>query len=69
MASLYYFLGYHSLTSTDLLLEELISYLPTRFHSQIFDYIFYEHSLDDESVHSIDSSVSAFFSDESTYFS
>ena len=69
MASLYDLLRYHSLTSTDPLLEELIAYLPTRFHSYIFDYIVYEHSSDEESVHSIDSSASAFYSDDSTYFS
>ena len=69
MAGLYDFLCYHSLTSTEPLLEELLAYLPARFHSQIFDYIAYEHSSDDESVHSIDSSVSAFFSDDSIYFS
>ena len=67
MASLYDLLCYHSLTSTDPLLEELLACLPTRFHSHIFDYIAYEHSSDDESVHSIDSSVSAFYSDDSTY--
>ena len=55
MASLSNFLCYHSLTSTDPLLVEKLSYLPTRFHSHIFDYIAYEHSSDDESVHSIDS--------------
>ena len=69
MASLYDLLCYHSLTSTDPLLEELLSNLPTRFHSHIFDYIAYAHSSDEESVHSIDSSVSAFYSDDSTYFS
>ena len=69
MASCYDLLCYHSLTSTDPLLEELLSYFPTRFHSHIFDYIAYKHSSDDESVHSIDSSVSAFYSDDSTYFS
>ena len=69
MASLYDLLCYHSLTCTDPLLEELIAYLPTRFHSHIFDYIAYEHSSDEESVHSIDSSVSEFYSDDSTYFS
>ena len=42
---------------------------PTRFLSHIFDYIVYEHSSDEESVHSIDSSVSEFYSDDSTYFS
>ena len=69
MASWYDLLCYHSLTSTDPFLEELLSCLPTRFHSHIFDYIAYEHSSDDESAHSIDSSVSAFYSDDSTYFS
>ena len=69
MASLYDLLCYHSLTSTDPLLKELLAYLPTRFHSHILDYIAYEHSSDDESVHSIDPSISAFYSDDSTYFS
>ena len=69
MVSLYDLLCYHSLTSTDLLLEELLAYLPTRFPSHIFDYIVYEHSSDNEPVHSVDSSVSAFYSDDSTYFS
>ena len=68
MASLYDLLCYHSLTSTDLLLEVWLSYLPTRFHSHIFDYIAYEHCSDEESVHSINSSFSAFNSDDSTYF-
>ena len=68
MVSLYDLLCYHSLTSTDPLHKELLSYLPTRFHSHIFDYIARERSSDDESVHSIDSSVSAFYSDDSTYF-
>ena len=69
MASLYNLLCYHSLTSTDPLLKELLAYLPTRFHSHTFDYIAYEYSSDDESVHSIDSSISAIYSDDSTYFS
>ena len=69
MASLYDLLCYHSLTSTDLLLEELLAYLPTRFHSHIFDYITYEHSSDNESAHLIDSSISAFYSDDSIFFS
>ena len=69
MASLYDLLCYHSLTSTDPLLEELLAYLPTRFHSHIFDYIAYEHSSDEESVYSIGSSVSTLYSDDSTYFS
>ena len=69
MASLYDLLCYHALTSKDPLLEELLAYLPTRFHSHIFDYIAYQHSSDVESVHSVDSSSSAFYSDDSTYFS
>ena len=69
MARLYNLLCYHSLTSSDPLLEELLAYLPTRFLSHIFDYIAYEHSSDEESVHSIDSSASAFYSDDSTDFS
>ena len=69
MASVYDLLCYHSLTSMDPLLEELFSYLPTRFHSHISDYLAYEHSSDDESVQSIDYSVSAFYSDDSPYFS
>ena len=69
MGSLYDLLCYHSLTCADPLLEELLAYLPTRFHSHIFDYIAYEHSSDEESVHSFHSSVSAFYFDDSTYFS
>ena len=69
MASLYDVFCYHSLTSTDPLLRELLAYLPTRFHSHIFDYFVYGHSSDDESVRSFDSSESAFHSDDSTYFS
>ena len=69
MASLYDLLCYHSLTSAGPLLKELLSYLSTRFHSHIFGYIANEHSLDGETAHSIDSSVSEFYSDDSTYFS
>ena len=69
MASLYDLFCYHSLTSTDPPLEEILAYLPTRFHSHIFDYIDYEHSSDDESVHSIDYSISAFYYYGSTYLS
>ena len=54
MASLYDLLCCHSFTSTDLFLEKLRSYLPTRFHSHIFNYIAYEHSSDDESAQSND---------------
>ena len=69
MASLYDLLCYHSLTSTDPLLEEILSYLPTRFYFQMFDCIVYEHSSDDESVHFIETSVSALYSSDSAYFS
>ena len=69
MASLYDHLCYHSFTSTDPPLEELLAYLPTRFHSHIFDYIVHDHSSDEESVRSNDSSVSSFYSDDSSYFS
>ena len=69
VASLYDFLCYQSFTSADPLLEDLLAYLPTRFHSHIFDSIAYEHSSDEKSVRSIDSSVSAIYSDDSTYFS
>ena len=68
MVSLYEILCHHSLTRSDTLLEELLSHLATRFLPGIFDYIAYEDS-DHESVHWIDSSVSAFYSDDSTYFS
>ena len=68
MPSLYELPCHHSPTCSDSLLEQLLSYLPTRFPSLIFDYIAYENS-DHESVHSHDSSVSAFYSDNSTYFS
>ena len=67
--SLYDLLCHHSLTSKDPLLEELVAYLPTGLHSHIFDYVVYEHSSDEESVHSIDYSNSAFYSDDSIYFS
>ena len=36
MASLYDHLCYHSLSSTDPLLKEILFYLPTRFHSHFF---------------------------------
>ena len=62
-AGLYELLCHQALTCSDPLLEELLSYLPTRFPSHIFDYIVYEDP-DQESVHSVDSSVSAFYSDD-----
>ena len=68
MGSLYELLLCHnSLSSHDPLLDELLSYLPTRFSSHIFDYIVYEES-DDDPYYS-DSNISAFYSDDSTYFS
>ena len=48
MASLWDFLCYHSLTSTDPFFEQLLADLPTRFHSHGFNYIAYEHSSDEE---------------------
>ena len=60
MSSFYDLLCYHSLTSKDPLIKELLSYLPTRFHSHIFDFIAMEHYSDVESVHLHDSSVSEF---------
>ena len=68
MASLYELLCHRSLTCPDPLLEELLSHLRTKFPSLIFDYIANEDP-DRQSVHSIDSSVSSFYSDDSTYFS
>ena len=41
IASLCDLLCYHSVTCSDPLLEELLSYIPTRFLSHIFDYIVY----------------------------
>ena len=43
MNSLCDLLCYLPFTTTDPLLEESLSYLPTGFHSHIFDYIDYEH--------------------------
>ena len=68
MASLYDLLCYHSLTPGDPLLEEVFAYLPTRFHSHIFDFIACEHYSDEESVRSNNFSVSAFYSDDSPFF-
>ena len=65
VVSLYELLYHHSLTTDNPLLEEVLYYLPTRFPSHIFDYINYEKSVN-ESVRSIDSSISAFYSDDST---
>ena len=39
--SLYEHLGNYSFTNNDSLLEEMLSYLPTRFPSHIFDFIAY----------------------------
>ena len=68
MASLYKLLCHHFLTNTNPLLEELLSYVPNRFPKHTFDFIAYKSSVK-ESARSIDSSVSPFFSDDSTYFS
>ena len=50
------------------LIEEILSYLPLRLPSHILDYIVYESS-DKEPVNSYDSSISAFNSGDSAYFS
>ena len=44
MASLYELLCHRSLTHSDSLLNELLSYLPTRFPSHVFDCMAYEIS-------------------------
>ena len=67
MGSLYELLCHHSLSSVDPLLDELLSYLLTRFSSHIFDYIVCEDSDDDP--YCSESNISAFYSDDSTYFS
>ena len=66
MGRFYEFLCYNYLQFHDPLLDELLSYLPNLFPSHIFDYIVDESS-DDEAHHS-DSTISAFYSDDSTYF-
>ena len=68
MASWYELLCHHFFTTNDPLLEELPSYLLIPLSSIILDYIANESS-DNESVGSIDSSNSAFYSDDSTYSS
>ena len=68
MVRLYELLCHHSLANDDPLLGELLSYLLTRFSPRFFDHIAYESS-DKESVRSNDCSVSAFCSDDLTYFS
>ena len=68
MASLYELLCHYSRTCSDPLLEEVLSHLPTRFPSRIFDCIVYEIS-DSGSGNSIDSTISVFHSDDSTFFS
>ena len=65
MLNLYELLCHHSITCSDPLFEEFLSYLPTRIPSQVSYCIAYESS-DNESVRSIDSSTSAFYSDDST---
>ena len=66
MISLYEFLCHHSVTKTNPLLEELLSNLPTRFLSHILVYVAY--ATDNESVDSVDSSISAFYSYDSSFF-
>ena len=65
MSSLYELLCHHSLTNNDPLLEKLVSYVRARFPSHFFEFIAYEISYN-ESSRSIDSSVSAFYSNDST---
>ena len=67
MGSLYEFPYNLSRNSHNPLLDELLSYLPTHFSSHIFDYIVYKDSNDDP--YFSDSDISAFYSDNSTYFS
>ena len=65
--SLYELLCHHPLGSPDPLPDELLSYLPTCFSSHIFDYIVFEKA--DADPYYSDSKLSAFYSDDSTYFS
>ena len=68
MAGSYELLCHHSLTCSDPFLEEILFYHPTRFPSHVFDFIAHG-SCDNQSNISIDSSVFAFYSDDSNYFS
>ena len=68
MASLLELICHHSLKFSDPLLGKLLSYLSTHFPMHIFDYSVFKSSVTD-SVSSIDSSISAFFFDGSTFFS
>ena len=67
MGSLYEFPYNHSRNYHDPLLDELLFYLPSCFSSHICDYIVYADP-DDYSYYS-NSKISAFYSDNSTYFS
>ena len=67
MGSLYELLCHDSLSSPNPRLDELLSYLPTHFVSLIFDYVVYDDS--DEDPYYSNSNISAFYSDDSTYFS
>ena len=66
-ASLYELLRHSSLNSPDPLLDGLLSHLPTRSSSHKFDYIVYEDS--DADPYYSDSNLSAFYSEDSSYFS
>ena len=46
MGSLYELLCHHALSSSDPLLDKILSYLSTRFSSHTFDYIFHENADD-----------------------
>ena len=56
-----------SQNSHNQLLDEFLSYLPTRFSSHIFDHIVYDDS-DDDPYYS-ESNVPAFYPNDSIYFS
>ena len=67
MGGLYEFPFNQSHNSDNQLLDEFLSYLPTRFSSHIFDHIVYDDS-DDDPYHS-DFNFSAFYPSNLTYFS
>ena len=67
MGSLYELLCHRAVNSLNSLIDELLSYLSTRFSPHIFVYIVFESS-DDDPYHS-DFNISAFYSDYSTFFS
>ena len=68
IASLQEFLCHYPFNCSDILLEELFSYLATLFPSHFFDRVVYESS-DNESSNSIDFSISIFYCNDSNYLS